>query len=145
MTLRNARSHAMPRRLIAALLVLAAVPASAHAQTAAPPQFDLGGPQIKGVCLLGQTAVLSQAKEAIAARAPIDVDFKALQAEASKAPPADVEKRRAAIQARYQSVQDLTDLRNREIEATNQKVVARIVAEVRPVIAAVYKAHGCGL
>jgi Skp family chaperone for outer membrane proteins len=141
-----------------------AAPRAAAPATAA--NAPLGGPLVKGVCLLSDNAVLSNAKvsqsanarltqlkaqaqaEVDAARGPIDADLKTLQADAAKtpAPPAaDIQKRRAAIQARYQTLQDLADQRNREIEATRTKIIARISADARPVLAIVYKAHDCGL
>ncbi len=155
----------MSRTLAAAFAALAASTILAHAAEPAPPkaQPSLGGPLIKGVCLLSEDIVLRDAKVSInankrlqqlkeqaqaevnAARTPIDADFKALQADAPKGASADVEKRRVAVQARYQAVQDMTDQRNREIEATRVKAVQRISVELQPVVAAVYKAKGCGL
>ena len=159
----------MSRLTIAALAVLAvsttaAYAASEPAPAAAPKaQPSLGGPLIKGVCLLSEDVVLRDAKVSVnankrlqqlkdqaqaevnAARAPIDADYKVLQADAPKGAAADIEKRRAAIQARYQTVQEMTDQRNREIEATRVKAVQRISAELQPVVAVVYKAKGCGL
>lgn len=160
----------MSRTVLAALcLTLATCPPAfaASAPVAAPSapgaQPPLGGPVVKGVCLLSQDAVVRDAKAGVAAsqrlqqlrdqaqgeinaaRAPIDADYKTLQADAPKGAPADIEKRRVAIQARYQVVQGITDQRNREIEATRAKVVDRLAAAMEPVVAQVYKAHGCGL
>lgn len=158
----------MSRRLPAALVLAAFVSAAGciaaqAANAPAPARPTLGGPPIKGVCLLSEEAVLQQAKAAVAAnqrleqlkaqaqaevnaaRGPLDADLKALQADAAKTPPAEVEKRRQALQARYQTVQDLADQRTREIEATRAKVLARLSSEMQPVLAAAYKAHGCGL
>jgi Skp family chaperone for outer membrane proteins len=159
----------MSRTITAALAALAASAAVAHAASEPAPtatpkaQPSLGGPLIKGVCLLSEDVVLRDAKVSInankrlqqlkdqaqaevnAARAPIDADYKVLQADASKGPAADIEKRRLAIQARYQTVQEMTDQRNREIEATRVKAVGRISIELQPVVAAAYKARGCGL
>jgi Skp family chaperone for outer membrane proteins len=141
----------------------AAAPVSAPGAVANAP---LGGPVVKGVCLLSEEAVLANAKvaqsvnarlnqlkaqaqaEVDAGRGPVDADLKTLQADAARtpAPPAaDIQKRREAIQARYQTLQDLADQRNREIEATRTKVLNRISADMQPVLAAVYRAHDCGL
>jgi Skp family chaperone for outer membrane proteins len=153
----------MSKVLLAALVVAAAASVARAADAPAVPQPQLGGPLVKGVCFLSEDTVLQTAKVAVAAnqrlqalktqaqaeinaaRAPIDADFKALQADAPKGPTADIEKRRVAIQARYQTVQDITDQRNREIEATRVKVIARLSGEMQPVLAQVYKARGCGL
>ena len=138
----------------------AAEPAAPAAPKAQP---SLGGPLIKGVCLLSEDIVLREAKVSVnankrlqqlkdqaqaevnAARAPIDSDYKVLQADAPKGQAAEIEKRRQAIQARYQTVQAMTDQRNREIEATRVKAIERISVELQPVVAVVYKARGCGL
>jgi len=157
----------MSKIMFAALAALTASATLAHAASepapAAKAQPSLGGPLIKGVCLLSEDVVLQVAKVSVsanrrlqqlkdqaqaevnAARAPIDVDFKALQADAARGPSADIDKRKATIQARYQTVQDMTDQRNREIEATRVKALGRISAELQPVVAAIYKAKGCGL
>jgi len=148
------------------VLIAALACGAAQAADLAPspkPQPSLGGPLIKGVCLLSEDIVLRDAKVSLAAtqrlqqlkdqaqaelnaaRAPVDADFKTLQADAPKGPAAEIEKRRVAIQARYQVLQDMTDQRNREIEATRLKALARISVELQPVVAAVYKTRGCGL
>jgi Skp family chaperone for outer membrane proteins len=148
----------------------ARVATPAPVKTAAPPPAASGaaleGPLVKGVCLLSQEAVLTNAKAAQAidtrlkqlktqaqsevdgGRAPVDADLKILQADAAKTPApaaADIEKRRVAIQARYQTLQELADQRNREIEATRAKAVGRLSVEMQPVLATAYRAHGCGL
>lgn len=152
-------------KIVLAAAILAVSASLAHAADA-PAAQALGGPRIKGVCLLSQDAVLQNAKAAQAidarlrqlkaqaqaevnqGRVPIDADLKTLQADAARtpAPPAaDIEKRRAAIQARYQTLQNLANQRNREIEATRLKAVGRLSTEMQPALAAAYKAHGCGL
>jgi len=158
----------MSRIVSITLAALAASTVAAYAAEPAAPaapkaQASLGGPLIKGVCLLSEDIVLHEAKVSVnankrlqqlkdqaqaevnAARAPIDSDYKVLQADAPKGQAADIEKRRQAIQARYQTVQAMTDQRNREIEATRVKAIERISVELQPVVAVVYKARGCGL
>ena len=158
----------MSRIVTITLAALAASSVAAYAAEPAAPaapkaQPSLGGPLIKGVCLLSEDIVLREAKVSVnankrlqqlkdqaqaevnAARAPIDSDYKVLQADAPKGQAAEIEKRRQAIQARYQTVQAMTDQRNREIEATRVKAIERISVELQPVVAVVYKARGCGL
>ena len=158
----------MSRIVTITLAALAASTVAAYAAEPAAPaapkaQPSLGGPLIKGVCLLSEDLVLREAKVSVnankrlqqlkdqaqaevnAARAPIDSDYKVLQADAPKGQAAEIEKRRQAIQARYQTVQAMTDQRNREIEATRVKAIERISVELQPVVAVVYKARGCGL
>ena len=156
----------MSRLLLAAVMLAMSAGAVAQAADAPAAANALTGPLIKGVCLLSQDAVLQNAQAAKAiqarlnqlkqqaqaevdtARAPVDADLKTLQADAAKTPApsaADIEKRRAAIQARYHTLQDLADQRNREIEATQVKQFNRLSAEMQPILATAYKAHGCGL
>lgn len=136
---------------------------TATAQPASAPAQSLGGPQIPGVCLLSQQAVLANAKVGVAAtqrlkqladaadaeiaagRQPIQTDAQALQAQSASLKPAELEARRQGLATRVQALQQTADQRRREIEATRQKVLTRIATEAQPVIAAVYKAHGCGL
>jgi Skp family chaperone for outer membrane proteins len=160
----------MSKIVLTAVLLAAASASAARAADAPAPakaaDTTLGGPLVKGVCLLSQDAVLANAKAAKAiearlgqlkdqaqaevntARAPVDADLKALQADAARtpAPPAaDIEARRVVIQARYQTLQELADQRNREIDATRTKALGRLSAEMQPILAGAYKAHGCGL
>lgn len=161
----------MSKILIAAAILAASVMSQAQAADAptAPKtgaSAPLGGPLIKGVCFLSKEAVQVNAKagaaidarvkqleaqaqaEVNAQRAPIDADFNTLKADAAKTPapsPVDIENRRLALQARFQTVQDLADQRTREIVASRQKAFEVLSAQMQPVLAAAYKAHGCGL
>lgn len=151
--------------LAAAILAVSAAP-MANAANAPAANATLGGPLIKGVCFLSKQAVVANAKvgqaaaerlkqlkaqaqaEIDATRGPIDVDGRALQADAAKtpAPPAaDIERRRQALQARVQALQALADLRSREMQATEAKAVGRVGTDMQPIVAASYKAHACGL
>lgn len=57
----------MSRFLLITLAALAATPALAQQAAPAPVSQPLGGPQIAGVCLLSQQAVLANAKVGVAA------------------------------------------------------------------------------
>jgi Skp family chaperone for outer membrane proteins len=150
----------MSRTLIFALAVSAAAGAApAFAQTGEP----LGGPAIPGICLISQQAVLVNAKVGVAVtarlqqlvataqaevdkeRAPIDASIKAFQAGQAKMTPAAAQKEQASLQARLQAIQAKADGRSRQIEATRAKALQRVDQDAQPVIAQVYKAHGCGL
>jgi Skp family chaperone for outer membrane proteins len=152
----------MSRILLAALAALSATPALA--QTAAPPaSAGLGGPLIPGVCLLSEQAVFLNAKVGMAAtarltqlggqakaemdaeRAPLASEEETLRSDAAALKPADVQQRAQALQARETAYQQKVALRNRELEATRQKVIERIMSEAQSVIAQAYKAHNCGL
>ncbi|HEY4276104.1 MAG TPA: OmpH family outer membrane protein [Rhizomicrobium sp.] len=134
-----------------------------NAAIAATPAQLLGGPVIQGVCLLSPDAVLANAKAGLAAnarfqqitkdaenevataRAPIDADAKALDAQRASLKPDDFAQRQQAIQQRFLIVQQLAAQRSREIELTRQKAVGKIAAEEQPLIADAYYAKKCGL
>lgn len=121
---------------------------------------SLGGAPIPGLCMLSQTAVLTNAKIALAADArlkqltqqvetelqaeqtAISSDAKALEAERSGP---DFQSRQAALQARAMALQQKSVLRQRELEATKQKVLARISSEAQPIVAQSFRTHDCGL
>jgi Skp family chaperone for outer membrane proteins len=144
---------------MASLFVAAAGPGAAQTATAQP----LGGPALPGICLLSQQAVLTNAKvglaatarlkqiadqvqaEINAARAPLEADAQSLQTQRASLKPADLQARQQALSARAQALQQTVNQRQREIEATRQKALVRIANEAQPVIAAAFKARGCGL
>lgn len=156
----------MNRLKVAACAVLAMSGASVGAWAAEPAgagQTELGGPAVAGVCLLSQQAVLANAKAGVAAsarlkqladqaqaevdgeRGPIQADAKALAAQKAGLKPAEFQQREQALGTRLTALQQKADQRSREIEATRVKALGRIATEAQPVIAAVYKARGCGL
>ncbi len=153
------RAPLLPRLLGAGLLVVSAGPGMAQTTAAQP----LGGPALPGVCLLSQQAVLTNAKvglaatarlkqiaeqvqsEINAARTPLETEAQTLQAQRASLKPADLQARQQALAARAQALQQTVNQRQREIEATRQKALARIANDAQPVIAAAYKARGCGL
>ena len=141
-------------------LALTTTPALAQPPSANTP---LGGPAIAGVCLLSQQDVLASAKVGIAAnarlkqiaqsadaeisaaRAPIESESKALQAQAASLKPADLQARRQALESRAQALQQLIEQRRREVELTRERALGQIARDTQPVLAAVYKARSCGL
>jgi Skp family chaperone for outer membrane proteins len=152
------------RRVLCAALVLGLLPPSfAAAQGVQPAANALGGAPIPGLCLLSQQEVLTRAKvgqaatarlqvlaqqaqnEVTAERGPIETEAKALQAQRATLKPADFQDRQKALQGRLQALQQKANVRSREIELTREKALGRIANDAQPVIAAVYKTHGCGL
>lgn len=131
--------------------------------SAAASGATLGGPAVPGVCLLSQEQLIATSKVGQAAsarlrqlmglaqqeinadRVGIENDDRAFQGQIANLKPAETEAKRQALNARVQTLQEKAALRNREMEATQQKAVARIMAEARPVLAAAYRAHRCGL
>ncbi len=154
----------MSRALLAGLLAAAcAAPAFAQTAPAASDAAMLGGPPIAGLCTLSQQAVFANAKVGAAAsarlkqlsdqsqaeinaeRTSIETDAKALEAQRASLKSADLQQKQQSLAARIRALQDKAALRSREIEATREKALARIASELRPVIAQVYGARGCGL
>lgn len=159
--------EAQPRLPVARYALIAFQPTSALADTgqAAPVQTTagLGGPVVAGVCLLSREAVIANAKVGLAAtarlrtlgqdaqaevdaeRKPVDVDVEAFNATSEKLPAEQRQSRQLALATRLQPIEAKAAQRNREIDATRTKVLARISGELQPVVAQVYRARGCGL
>jgi len=150
----------MSRALAACLLAaLWAAPAFAQ-QPAAPP---LGGPAIPGLCSVSIQDVIGGSKVGQAATtllrqlsqpASIDLnnqaqafqaDAKALAAKRATLKTADYQAQQQALQARYGVLQAKNNELARQVEATRMKALNQISTYVQPVVAEVYKAHGCGL
>jgi Skp family chaperone for outer membrane proteins len=135
-------------------------PAVAQQPAAGQP---LGGPQVAGLCLLSQQAVMANAKVGVAAtarlkqlaqqaqsdvdaaRTPIEADAKALESQRATMKPADFQAKTQALQARLQTLQQTAQARSQQVELTRQKALEQIANAAQPVIAAMYKQHGCGL
>ncbi|HLZ78989.1 MAG TPA: OmpH family outer membrane protein [Sphingomonas sp.] len=156
----------MKPALLAALVI---APFSSHAGQAQPPVATapasptLGGPAIAGVCLLSRPAVFATARVGVAAtarlqqlteqakaeveaeRKPIEADAKAFEAEQARLSPEQRQSRAQALEQRLRAVQQKAALRSREIEATREKAMTRIVSTMQPLVQQVYQARGCGL
>jgi len=156
----------MKPALLAALVI---APFSSHAGqaqsavAAAPASPTLGGAPVSGVCLLSRPAVFATAKVGVAAtarlqqlteqakaeveaeRKPIEADAKAFQAEQARLSPELRQSRAQALEQRLHAVQQKAALRAREIEATRDKVTARVITVLQPLVAQAYQARGCGL
>jgi len=149
--------------LFALGLGLAPLTALAAQDTAMPADQGLGGPAVPGLCLLSREAVVANAAvgkstltrlkqitdaaqaEVDAERRPIETDAKTFQAEAPKLSAEQRKTREQALGARLQAVRVKAEQRSREIDATRAKALQRVSAELQPVVAQVYKQHGCGL
>jgi Skp family chaperone for outer membrane proteins len=79
------------------------------------------------------------------ARAPIDADAKALEAQRASLKPDDFRQQQQAIAVRLQTLQQLAAQRSREIELTRQKALGQIAVAEKPLIADAYAAKKCGL
>lgn len=149
--------------LAAGLAWSGSVAAQAPAAAPAPAANALVGPLVPGVCVLGQDAVVINAKvgkaatarlqelskqaqaEVDAERTPIETELKALEAQKASLTAAQLDERGKPLAARWDALQRKAKLRSREIEATRAKAFGRIAVEAQPVIAQVYASRKCGV
>ncbi|PKP92975.1 MAG: hypothetical protein CVT77_06985 [Alphaproteobacteria bacterium HGW-Alphaproteobacteria-16] len=158
------KSHIL---LLPAVLLTAALPAAASAQTvsgtpapSSPAAQPLGGPVVAGVCLLSREAIFANAAIGKAASARLQELTRAGQAEIDAERPglenearalqgqsdnAANKQKREALGQRWQALQLKAAHMSREIDATRAKAMERISNEAQPVIAQAYRAKNCGL
>lgn len=131
--------------------------ASAQAAAAAPP--PLGGPVINGVCILDKSRMVSQSAvgKAVTARlnqlaqqvnAELTPTGNALQTERQQLASqkvAESDPRVAAWSQKAANLQRTAQIRDREIQLTEQKALDRIGVEADPVVRTVYAQKNCGL
>ena len=151
------------RFVISAALALGlAAPSLASAQ-GAPNANALGGAAIPGLCMINTQAVAGNSKvgqsatarlqelqrdaqtEVNAEKTPLDAEIKALSSQKATLKPADYQAKEQSLARRAQALQQKANARSAQIEITREKALGRISSEAQSVIAAVYKAHGCGL
>ncbi|MBX7247692.1 MAG: OmpH family outer membrane protein [Caulobacteraceae bacterium] len=138
----------------------AAPAAAAPARPTIPP-----GPMIAGVCAVYQQGVvansavgkqvanrLKQLGDAV--NAELRTEANAIEAEgraldAQRTTPTitqeQFEQRQLALQQRLQAFDRKRQQRNRELTATEQKQINRVLTEMQPILAQVYAEKGCGL
>jgi Skp family chaperone for outer membrane proteins len=145
----------------AGMLALAAAPA-ALAQTAPAPPVSQG-PAIPGLCVISVTQAIqdstvgryvSQRMQQIVAQVKaelspeqtaIDTEGRALQAQRTTLAQATLQSRAEALQGRINAFNQLADLRQREVQATNQKAVNRIAQELDPIARDLYQQRRCSV
>ncbi|WP_091739666.1 OmpH family outer membrane protein [Phenylobacterium immobile] len=154
------------KQISAAMVALAALVAGqAQAQTAAPaaaPAVRHGAP-IAGLCTLSPEAVagtstvgkyVSTRLQQIAAqvnaelageKTAIDNEAKALQAAPQGGDQAALQSRLTALQTRAEAFNRKAGQREQEIQATEQKALARISTEMNPLVRQAYEAKGCAI
>ncbi|MBC7667598.1 OmpH family outer membrane protein [Caulobacter sp. DWR2-3-1b2] len=137
----------------------------AFAQTAPPtaaPTVTHGAP-IAGVCvfssqgavgasLVGKSVdarlkvIISQVNaELTAERTSLDTDAKALDGKKGTLEQSALEQQAAALQVRANAWQRKGQQRQREVEATEQKQIARVYQELEPAIRQAYQAKTCSI
>lgn len=144
-----------------AMIAALAVTSAAAAQTAAPPVAQ--GPVIPGVCILSvnqaiststvgkyvserMNQIVSQVKAELTPEdTAIATDGKALEAQRPTLDATSFRTRAEALQNRVNALRQKADLRQREVQATEQKSLNRIAQELDPIARQLYQQHHCSM
>ena len=150
---------------VAATLVAAislSTGSAALAQAAAAPAVT-HGPALPGVCVLSVEGAIGTSSvgkyvgtrmeqiitqvnsELNAEKTAIDNEAKALDGQRATLDQNTYEQRAAALQVRANGLQRKAALRDREVQATQQKAFARVGQELDPVIRQVYQQKQCSM
>ena len=139
----------------------AAAPAPAAAAPAATPLP--AGPAIPGVCVFSSEAAIggsavgkyvgtrlqqlqSQVQAEVQGQATqLDTDAKALDAQRATLTQDVLQQRALGLQQRQTGLQRTAQIRERELEATQQKALGRVMTEINPLLRQVYAQKGCSL
>jgi outer membrane protein len=157
----------MKIKTMAAALLAAGVASSAFAANSAgqgaPPPPVVTGPPIPGVCvlsndyILGGSAVgkfaisrLGQLKAQVDAElnsegSALQTDAKALDAQRSSITPDQYDQKVAALQVRDRELQRKAQLRQRELQATQEKAFGVIGQQADPIIRQVVAERSCSI
>jgi outer membrane protein len=157
--------------LIAGAAAMALGASAAQAQTrpaaapaaAAPAPTIAQGPVIPGVCTISfnQAIAESQVGQFVKTRlqqiaqqvsaelqpedAQLSNEYKAFQAKASTLDPTTRQAQGQAIQAKVTAFQQKAELRQRELQATQEKALNRIAQELDPIAQQLYQQHRCSI
>lgn len=152
-------------RFTAGLTLLAVVGASqaASAQAAPAPALTVAGPVIPGVCVFSNERTLQQSTvgkfvigrlqsmeaavntELTPLKTSIQQDGQALQAARTTLAPDVLQQRAVALNQRAANLQRTAEIRDRELQLTQQKAFQRISTELQPAVQQVYNTKNCGL
>lgn len=149
--------------LVAGVAAVAlATGSSAFAQAAAPAPITHGAPPA-GICVINLDQVVATSTvgryiqsrlQQISAQANAEVngenttlqnDAKALEARRGTLDQSSLEKQAADLQVRANALQRKAQLRERELQATEQKAVGRVVQESEQPVRAAYQQKGCAI
>ncbi|MGH7024666.1 MAG: OmpH family outer membrane protein [Caulobacteraceae bacterium] len=151
--------------LLAALAFSSTASAQARrvaARAAAPPPVAQG-PAIPGVCVLSvqqaiatstvggyvrdrMNQIVAQVKAELQPEdTAIATDGRALEAKRTTLPAASFQSQAQALQARVNALREKADLRQREVQATEQKALNRIAQELDPIARQLYVQHRCSI
>jgi Skp family chaperone for outer membrane proteins len=152
---------------LASALIMVSSDASAQAArssaAAAAPAAVAQGPAIPGLCVLSvQQAIststvgryvndrmgqiVSQVKAELQPEdTQIATDGRALEAKRTSLDQATFQSQAQALQARVNALREKADLRQREVQATEQKALNRIAQELDPIAKELYQQHRCSI
>ncbi|AWM77525.1 OmpH family outer membrane protein [Phenylobacterium parvum] len=144
-----------------AAVLLASAPAQAQTPPAPPPVNH--GPALAGVCILSLDGAIGSSTvgkyvqtrlqqisqqvqtELTSEQTAIQNEAKTLDAQKATMDPGAFEQKSASLQVRANAWQRKAQLRERELQATQQKALARVGQELEPVIRASYQQARCSL
>ena len=139
----------------------AAQPPAQGAQATARPSNP--GPVIPGVCVLDEQRAIAQsaAGRAYSARmqqltqqaqaelrpqeTSLQNDVNAFQNQRATLPQDQQQSRAQALNTRMENLNRTAEARRRELAATQERQLGRIVNEMQPIVSQVYVARGCGI
>jgi Skp family chaperone for outer membrane proteins len=137
--------------------------ARSSAAAAAPAAAVAQGPAIPGLCVLSvqqaiatstvgryvndrMQQIVSQVKAELQPEdTQIATDGRALEAKHSSLDAATFQSQAQALQARVNALREKADLRQREVQATEQKALNRIAQELDPIAKELYQQHRCSI
>jgi outer membrane protein len=147
----------------AAVAALLATSPTALAQTRAAAAPANPGPAISGVCIVNIEGAIgastvgkyvntrlqqlgAQVKaELTSEQSGIETEGKALQAQQASLDKATLDQRTETFRTHYNALQQKAALREREMQATEQKATSRILQEMDPLVHQAYAQKHCGL
>ena len=147
---------------VSAAAMTLATSVSAFAQAAAPPAIS-HGPAISGVCIVSLEGAIGGStvgkyvqtrlnqigttvqSELGAEQTAIATEAKAIDAQRATLDQTAYDQRASAVQIRDNALQRKAQLRQREMQATQQKAVGRVGQEMEPIIRTAYQQAKCGL
>lgn len=149
--------------LVAALSLSASSAALAQAAAPAAAPAVTHGPALPGVCVLSiegaiggssvgkyvstrMEQIITQVNSELnAEKTAIDNEAKSLDGQRATLDANTYEQRAAALQVRANGLQRKASLRDREVNATQQKALARVGQELDPIIRQVYQQRQCSV
>jgi outer membrane protein len=152
----------MNKAFLTCAMTFAAVSAASLACAQTPPAVAQG-PAIPGVCILSvnqaiatstvgkyvserMNQIVAQVKAELTPEdTAIATEGRALQAQRSTLAAAAFQSRAQALQARVNALREKADLRQREVQATEQKSLNRIAQELDPIARQLYQEHHCSV